>query len=61
MVKHEIEFFNDIDASAVVTGFLISLILSARSANIPLIVSHFDSFVPPIFEKGMFVCKETEA
>jgi UDP:flavonoid glycosyltransferase YjiC (YdhE family) len=58
MVNFETEFFKDINARAVITGFQLSLALSARNATIPLIVTHLGSFIPPIFEKGMFTCSE---
>lgn len=58
MVISEMEYFKSSNASAVITGFQLSTALSARGANIPLIVTHLGSFVPPIFEKGMFACKE---
>lgn len=57
-VKSEIELFRSKNADAVITGFNLSSVLSARYLNIPLIVTHLGSFVPPALEKGMFAFKE---
>ena len=58
LVKSEIEFFEKKDATAVVTGFMITTVLSARGVGIPLVVDHLGSFVPPVFERKMFECRE---
>ncbi len=57
-VQAEMEFFGEIEASAVITGFMITTVLSARGAGIPLVVDHLGSFVPPIFERKLFTCRD---
>jgi UDP:flavonoid glycosyltransferase YjiC (YdhE family) len=57
-VKSEIELFRSNKADAVITGFNLSSALSARYLNIPLVVTHLGSYVPPALEKGMFVFSE---
>jgi UDP:flavonoid glycosyltransferase YjiC (YdhE family) len=57
-VNSEINFFNSKNVNAVITGFQLSTVLSARRVGIPLIVTHLGSLVPPVFEKGMFACSE---
>ena len=57
-VKSEIELFKSREADAVITGFNLPSALSARYLNIPLIVTHLGSFVPPALEKGMFAFSE---
>jgi UDP:flavonoid glycosyltransferase YjiC (YdhE family) len=57
-VNSEADFFEANNVSAVITGFQLSIALSARSVGIPLIVTHLGSLVPPVFEKGMFACSE---
>ena len=58
LVRSEMNFFRERQAKAVVTGFMISTVLSARGAGIPLAVEHLGSFVPPTLERKMFVCGE---
>ena len=57
-VKAEIAFFNEQNASAVITGFTLTTGFSARSAGIPLVVTHLGSYVPPIIEARLFTCAE---
>ncbi len=57
-VQAEMDFFREKGATAVVTGFMITTALSARGAGIPLVVDHLGSFVPPIFERKLFTCRE---
>jgi UDP:flavonoid glycosyltransferase YjiC (YdhE family) len=57
-VKAEIELFDSLKADAVITGFNLPSALSARYSEIPLIVTHLGSFVPPALEKGMFAFSE---
>ncbi len=57
-VRCETEYFKSVNAKAVISGFQLSLTLSARSAMVPLVVTHLGSFVPPVFEKEMFSCSE---
>jgi hypothetical protein len=57
-VINESNFLKDVKAKAVITGFQLSLALSARMAGVPLVVTHFGSIAPPVIEKGMGACKE---
>lgn len=57
-VQAEMDFFRQKRAKAVLTGFMITTALSARGADVPLVVDHLGSFVPPIFERGLFTCRE---
>ncbi len=57
-VKSEIELFKSNKADAIITGFNLPSALSARYLNIPLIVTHLGSYVPPALEKGMFSFSE---
>jgi len=57
-VQSEMNFFREKGAEAVVTGFMITTALSARGAGIPLVVDHLGSFIPPIFERRLFTCRE---
>ncbi len=57
-VRSEMAFFRERKAKAVVTGFMITTVLSARGTGIPLVVDHLGSFVPPIFERKLFTCRE---
>lgn len=58
-VRSEIELFNSLKPVAVITGFNLPSALSARYLEIPLIVTHLGSFVPPALEKGMFAFSES--
>lgn len=57
-VKSEVELFKTNKADAVITGFNLPSALSARYLNIPLVVTHLGSFVPPALEKGLFAFSE---
>lgn len=57
-VQSEMDFFSKNNAQAIVTGFMITTVLSARGAGVPLVVDHLGSFVPPIFERKLFACRE---
>ena len=57
-VLSEMDFFREKNATAVVTGFMITTALSARGAGIPLAVDHLGSFIPPIFDRKLFACGE---
>jgi UDP:flavonoid glycosyltransferase YjiC (YdhE family) len=58
LVQSEMDFFREKEAAAVVTGFMITTVLSARGAGVPLVVDHLGSFVPPTFERKLFTCRE---
>jgi UDP:flavonoid glycosyltransferase YjiC (YdhE family) len=58
LVQSEMQFFKQRDASAVLIGFTLSAVLSARGAGLPLVVTHLGSFVPPVLERGMFAFAE---
>lgn len=47
------DFFRRRGVRAVVTGFEISALLSARLAGVPLITEHAGAFVAPVFERGL--------
>ncbi len=57
-VQSEMDFFQKKGAKAVVTGFMLTTALSARGVGIPLVVDHLGSFIPPIFERKLFTCRE---
>jgi UDP:flavonoid glycosyltransferase YjiC (YdhE family) len=48
------EFFREREAQAVLIGFTLPAVLSARAVGAPLVVTHLGSFVPPALERGMF-------
>lgn len=50
-VKGEIDYFEGIDASLVVTGFTLSAKLSAAACGIPLVVTHLGSWTPVTLER----------
>jgi UDP:flavonoid glycosyltransferase YjiC (YdhE family) len=52
-VATESDYFATTGATAVVTGFQLTTLLSSRLARIPLATSHAGSWVPPVFERGM--------
>jgi UDP:flavonoid glycosyltransferase YjiC (YdhE family) len=52
-VLAEAEYFKRIGATAVVTGFTTTVLLSSRLAGIPLIVEHAGACIPPLFERGL--------
>lgn len=52
-VENEIIFFSEEKISSVLTGFTLSCAISARVLEIPLVVTHLGSFVPPVFERNM--------
>ncbi len=54
-VRSEMTFFEANDVTGVITGFTLSLGISARAYKIPYYVTHLGSFVPPVFEKNMLV------
>ena len=54
-VQKEIEFFKVEGITKILTGFTLSCAISARAANIPYMVTHLGSFVPPVFERKMLV------
>ncbi|UCC71653.1 MAG: hypothetical protein JSV86_14885 [Gemmatimonadota bacterium] len=53
-VRSEMDLFRQYEASAVLIGFTLSAVLSARGVGAPLIVTHLGSFVPPALEQGIF-------
>lgn len=53
LVAGEVDYLRQARATAVVTGFNLSALLSCRVAGIPLITEHAGSFVPPVFERGL--------
>lgn len=53
-VRSEMEFLRQREAQAVLIGFTLPAVLSARSVGAPLVVTHLGSFVPPALERGMF-------
>lgn len=53
-VRAEMDYLTRCGASAVLIGFTLSAVLSARGVGAPLVVSHLGSFVPPALERGMF-------
>ena len=52
-VLAEAEYFKRHRASAVVTGFTTTTLLSSRLAGIPVIVEHAGACIPPLFERGL--------
>jgi UDP:flavonoid glycosyltransferase YjiC (YdhE family) len=46
-------YFESVGATAVVTGFQLTTLISGRLADIPLITSHAGSWVPPVLEAGL--------
>ncbi len=53
-VRAEMDYLTRCGASAVLIGFTLSAVLSARGVGVPLVVTHLGSFVPPALERGMF-------
>jgi UDP:flavonoid glycosyltransferase YjiC (YdhE family) len=53
IVRNEMEFLKSVNARVVLTGFNLSLGLSARGAGVYYAVSHLASWSPLIFEKQM--------
>lgn len=49
----EADYFRSVRATAVVTGFQLTTLISARLAGIPLITSHAGSWVAPIMQRGL--------
>ncbi|WP_428263813.1 glycosyltransferase [Haliangium sp.] len=53
LVKAEIDYFERTGIGVVLTGFNLSLGLSARAARVRYCVTHLGSWCPPIFERQM--------
>lgn len=49
----EADFFRSVGARAVVTGFQLTTLISARLAGIPLVTSHAGSWVAPVLQRGL--------
>lgn len=49
----EAEYLRDVGATAVVTGFQLTALLSSRLAGVPLATSHAGSWCPPILDRRM--------
>ena len=52
-VLDEAEYLRGVDASAVVTGFQLTTLLSGRLAEVPVAASHAGSWVPPVLERRL--------
>ncbi|MBI2388454.1 MAG: glycosyltransferase family 1 protein [Deltaproteobacteria bacterium] len=53
LTRAEAAHFARVRATAVVTGFILSTLLSSRMARIPLVTTHAASWVAPVMERGM--------
>lgn len=49
----EVEYFREHGVRAVVTGWLLTTLLSSQVAGIPVVVEHSGSFIPPVYERGL--------
>jgi UDP:flavonoid glycosyltransferase YjiC (YdhE family) len=52
-VKAEAAYLRDRGVTAVVTGFVLTALLSSRLAGIPIMAEHAGSYIPPVFERGL--------
>ncbi len=50
-VEEEIAFYQQEKFTTILTGLTLSCSISARVLEIPLVVTHLGSFVPPVFER----------
>jgi len=57
-VQGEIDYFRQIEASLIVTGFALTARLSSAACNIPLVVTHLGSWTPITLEKYGVIVSE---
>jgi UDP:flavonoid glycosyltransferase YjiC (YdhE family) len=49
----EVGYFRAHGVRVVVTGWLLTTLLSSQLAGIPVVVDHSGSFIPPVYERGL--------
>jgi len=52
-VGWEAEYFRRHDVQVVVTGWLLTTLLSTQLAGVPLVTDHAGSYLPPLYERGL--------